>query len=208
MGPPKCSIDDNGPTNRWEWAGNCRDACGRGYSRLSRRSLLNAGATHSTRDLSLPHFPMRRGEAAASPAISETKFDEWSADGKMPKGQRSTVLCCGRRRRRERWGRPVAWPFSENTSFHLLQQPPRFIQQCPDLLAFGDGVAGEQAVPARVLVSAWRAGSGCAAVHAAAPFAAYRRRAARSAGAGLCPATRARQHRTGIAGVIAQVSAA
>src|SRR5229473_134900 len=73
----------------------------------------------------------------------------------------------------------------ENKSFHLLQQLPRFTQQGLNPLSLGDRVAGEQAVLARVLVSPWRAAS------------------RRAAGTDFCPATRARQHRTGIAGVIA-----
>jgi hypothetical protein len=40
----------------------------------------------SPRDLSLPRFAMRRDEAAASVAVSLTKWDEWVADGRMPKG--------------------------------------------------------------------------------------------------------------------------
>ncbi len=91
----------------------------------------------------------------------------------------------------------------EKQSLHLLQQLPRFTQQGLNPLSLGDRVAGEQAVLARVLVSPWRAASRRAAVHAAALFAAHRRRAARAAGTDFCPATRARQHRTGIAGVIA-----
>jgi predicted DNA-binding transcriptional regulator AlpA len=42
----------------------------------------------SPRDLSLPRFALRRDEAAASLAVSGTKFDEWVADGRMPKGFR------------------------------------------------------------------------------------------------------------------------
>jgi hypothetical protein len=66
-------------------------------------------------------------------------------------------------------------------SFHRLQQFPRVTQQVLNLLAPGDRVAGEQAVPARVLVSPRRAGSRTA-VRAAAPFTAQRRLAAGSAG--------------------------
>jgi hypothetical protein len=40
----------------------------------------------SPRDLSLPRYAVRRDEAAASMAVSVTKFDEWVADGRMPKG--------------------------------------------------------------------------------------------------------------------------
>src|SRR5882724_4603306 len=92
-------------------------------------------------------------------------------------------------------------------SFHLLQQLPRFAQQRLNPPLPGDRVPGEQAVLARVLVSPWRAGFRRTAVHAAAPFAAHRRRAARAAGADFCAATRARQHRTGMAGVIAHARA-
>ena len=47
----------------------------------------------------------------------------------------------------------------ENRSFHRLQQLPRFTQQGLNLLALGDRVPREQAVPARVLVCPWCAGS-------------------------------------------------
>ena len=42
----------------------------------------------SPRDLSLPRFALRRDEAAASLAVSATKFDEWCTDGRMPKGRK------------------------------------------------------------------------------------------------------------------------
>jgi predicted DNA-binding transcriptional regulator AlpA len=42
----------------------------------------------SLRDLSLPRFALRRDEAAACLAVSPTKFDEWIADGRMPKGRK------------------------------------------------------------------------------------------------------------------------
>jgi hypothetical protein len=42
----------------------------------------------SPRDLSLPRFALRRDEAAASVAVSTTKWDEWVADGRMPKGRK------------------------------------------------------------------------------------------------------------------------
>jgi predicted DNA-binding transcriptional regulator AlpA len=42
----------------------------------------------SPRDLSLPRFALRRREAAASLAVSETKFDEWCEDGRMPRGRK------------------------------------------------------------------------------------------------------------------------
>jgi predicted DNA-binding transcriptional regulator AlpA len=40
----------------------------------------------SLRELSLERIAMRRDEVAASLAVSVTKFDEWVADGRMPKG--------------------------------------------------------------------------------------------------------------------------
>src|SRR5467141_4857946 len=88
-----------------------------------------------------------------------------------------------------------------NRSFHRLQKLPRFSQQGLNLLALGDCFPGEQAVLAGVLVCPWRAGSRRTAVHAAALFAAHRRRAAQAAGTDFCAATRAGQHRAGIAGV-------
>src|SRR5205814_10611329 len=88
-------------------------------------------------------------------------------------------------------------------SFHRLQKLPRVSQQGLNPPSLGDCELCEQAVLARVLVSPGRAGARRAAVHAAAPFTAYGRRAARSAGADPGAATRARQHRTRIAGVIA-----
>jgi predicted DNA-binding transcriptional regulator AlpA len=42
----------------------------------------------SPRDQSLPRFALRRDEAAASVAVSTTKFDEWCVDGRMPKGRK------------------------------------------------------------------------------------------------------------------------
>ena len=43
----------------------------------------------SPRDLSLRRYALRRDEAAASLAVSVTKFDEWVADGRMPKGYKT-----------------------------------------------------------------------------------------------------------------------
>jgi len=37
---------------------------------------------------SIPRFALRRDEAAASLAVSTTKFDEWCADGRMPRGRK------------------------------------------------------------------------------------------------------------------------
>ena len=42
----------------------------------------------TSRNLSLPRFAVRRDEAAAAVAVSATKFDEWVADGRMPKGRK------------------------------------------------------------------------------------------------------------------------
>ncbi len=70
-----------------------------------------------------------------------------------------------------------------NRSFHLSEQLPRVAQHRLNLLSLGDCVLREAAVRARVLVSPWRAGFRRTAVHAAAPSAAHRRRAARAAAA-------------------------
>jgi predicted DNA-binding transcriptional regulator AlpA len=40
------------------------------------------------RSVSLPRFALRCEEAAASLAVSDTKFKEWVADGRMPKGRK------------------------------------------------------------------------------------------------------------------------
>ena len=88
-------------------------------------------------------------------------------------------------------------------SLHLLQQLPGFPQQRLNPPSLGDRIRGEQAVLARVPVCLWRAGSRCAAMHAAALFALHRRRAARAAGTGPGAATWARQHRAGISDAVA-----
>jgi predicted DNA-binding transcriptional regulator AlpA len=48
-------------------------------------ATVHIGPSLSPRDLSLPRFAVRRGEAAASLGVSETKFEEWVKDGRMPK---------------------------------------------------------------------------------------------------------------------------
>src|SRR5262249_40367792 len=102
---------------------------------------------------------------------------------------------------------PFLTRWSVAPSFHLFQQLPRFTQQRPYLPSLGDRIPREQAVLARLLVCRWRAGSLCAAMHAAAILAVHRRRAARIAGTGLGATTRARQHRAGISDVIAHACA-
>ena len=60
----------------------------------------------SPRDLSLPRFALRRDEAAASVAVSVTKFDEWVADGRMPKGCKiDGVVLWDKMEVREAWER-------------------------------------------------------------------------------------------------------
>ena len=49
--------------------------------------IMTRGPT-SPRDLSIPRFALRRDEAAASVGVSITKFGEWEADGRMPKGRK------------------------------------------------------------------------------------------------------------------------
>jgi predicted DNA-binding transcriptional regulator AlpA len=60
----------------------------------------------SPRELSLPRFALRRDEAAASLAVSATKFDEWCADGRMPKGRKiDGVVLWDTHEVREAWER-------------------------------------------------------------------------------------------------------
>jgi predicted DNA-binding transcriptional regulator AlpA len=64
-------------------------------------------STHGThRLLSVPRFALRRDEAAASLAVSTTKFDEWCADGRMPKGRKiDGVVLWDTQEIREAWER-------------------------------------------------------------------------------------------------------
>ena len=55
-------------------------------SKNARRCTEMSRGAH--RLLSIPRFALRRDEAAASLAVSTTKFDEWCADGRMPKGRK------------------------------------------------------------------------------------------------------------------------
>jgi predicted DNA-binding transcriptional regulator AlpA len=60
----------------------------------------------SPRDLSLPRFALRRDEAAASLAVSTTKWDEWVAEGRMPKGRKiDGVVLWDTQEVREAWER-------------------------------------------------------------------------------------------------------
>lgn len=45
-------------------------------------------STPTLRSLSVPRFALRRSEAAASLGISDTLFDNWIRDGRMPKGRK------------------------------------------------------------------------------------------------------------------------
>jgi predicted DNA-binding transcriptional regulator AlpA len=66
---------------------------------------MSRGA-QSIRDLSLPRFALRRDEAAAAVAVSTTKFDEWCADGRMPKGRKiDGVVLWDTQEVREAWER-------------------------------------------------------------------------------------------------------
>lgn len=95
----------------------------------------------------------------------------------------------------------------EIRSLHLFQQLPRFTQQHLNLPSLSDRVPAEHPMLASVPVCLRRAGSLCAAVHAAALLPVHRRRAARAAGARLGATTRARQHRAGVSDVIAHACA-
>ena len=46
------------------------------------------GAAGNPRYMSLPHFALRRDEAAAAVGISSTVFDRWVKEGRMPKGRK------------------------------------------------------------------------------------------------------------------------
>jgi hypothetical protein len=76
----------------------------------------------------------------------------------------------------EEWGIPsVMIVVRDDKSLHLLQHLPCFAQHLPNPPPLLDGIPGESPVLARVPVGPWRAGSQCAAVHAAALLAAHRR---------------------------------
>jgi predicted DNA-binding transcriptional regulator AlpA len=69
----------------------------------------------SPRDLSLPRFALRRDEAAAALAVSGTKFDEWVADGRMPKGRKiDGVVLWDTEEIREAWERLRDGNYSKN----------------------------------------------------------------------------------------------
>jgi predicted DNA-binding transcriptional regulator AlpA len=65
-----------------------------------------ASATLTPRDLSLPRFALRRDEAAASLAISETTFDKWVEMKRMPAGRKiDGVVLWDCQEVREYWNR-------------------------------------------------------------------------------------------------------
>jgi predicted DNA-binding transcriptional regulator AlpA len=65
-----------------------------------------SGATLSPRDLSLPRFALRRDEAAASLAISETTFDKWVELKHMPPGRKiGGVVLWDTQEVRESWNK-------------------------------------------------------------------------------------------------------
>lgn len=67
------------------------------------------------RELSLPRFAVRREEAAASVGVSATKFDEWSRDGRMPKGHKiDGVVLWDVQELREAWQRLRDGDFNVN----------------------------------------------------------------------------------------------
>jgi hypothetical protein len=101
----------------------------------------------------------------------------------------------------------ASWPNGKAASLHSLQQLPRFTQQRLDPPTLGDRIPAEHPMLARILIRPWRAGPRCAPVHAAALFAAHRRRVARATGAGSGATARARQHRAGVSDVIAHACA-
>ena len=88
-------------------------------------------------------------------------------------------------------------------SFNLLNQHARLSHQNPQLPAFLDGLARMQPVLQCVFVAAWSARPRRAAVHATTSFPGHGRRHAGLARPCLGAATRARQHRTGVARMLA-----
>jgi predicted DNA-binding transcriptional regulator AlpA len=65
-----------------------------------------SGTSLSPRDLSLPRFALRRDEAAASLAISETTFDKWVELKRMPRGHKiDGVMLWDTQEVREYWNR-------------------------------------------------------------------------------------------------------
>ena len=71
--------------------------------------------SRSPRDLSLPRFALRRDEAAASVAVSPTKWDEWVNDGRMPKGRKiDGVVLWDTQEIREAWERLRDGHYSKN----------------------------------------------------------------------------------------------
>jgi predicted DNA-binding transcriptional regulator AlpA len=75
---------------------------------MSRSSL-------SPRDLSLPRFALRRDEAAASLAISETTFDKWVELKRMPSGHKiDGVMLWDTQEIREYWNRLKDGPAANN----------------------------------------------------------------------------------------------
>jgi hypothetical protein len=76
----------------------------------------------SPREASLPRFALRRDEAAASVAVSPTKFDEWVVGGKMPKGRKiDGVVLWDVQELREAWqrlrdGETISNPFDTITA--------------------------------------------------------------------------------------------
>lgn len=67
--------------------------------------------------MSIPRFALRRDEAAASLAVSATKFQEWCDSGRMPKGRKiDGVVLWDTQELLEAWerlrdGTPAANPF-------------------------------------------------------------------------------------------------
>jgi predicted DNA-binding transcriptional regulator AlpA len=78
----------------------------------------------SARDASLPRFALRRDEAAASLAISETTFEAWIKLKRMPKGRKiDGVMLWDVQEIREYWyrlrdneGEPKSNPFDGVTA--------------------------------------------------------------------------------------------
>ena len=77
------------------------------------------------------------------------------------------------------------------------------LQAKPEFASLFNRVLREKAVLERILILFRCAGTRRAAMHPAALFGGHRRRSAKAAGTGLGSASRARQHRPGVAEMIA-----
>jgi predicted DNA-binding transcriptional regulator AlpA len=91
-------------------------------SDITKAGGLMTSSALTPRDLSLPRFALRRDEAAASLAISETTFDRWVEMKRMPPGHKiDGVILWDTQEIRECWlrlkdGETAKNPFDDVTA--------------------------------------------------------------------------------------------